>query len=203
MIEMAEKLMVIDMQNDFISGTLANPEAVKIIPAVVAKIEAYKKANKDIYITQDSHNQNYLNTSEGKYLPIEHCLMGTDGWKLNSEIAKALDGYGNVHFINKQCFGFEWWKHYPSIKCGCIELCGIDSDICVVSNGLILKALYPDMRIIVDEECIAGSSVENNQAAINVMKACQIEFPENIVEPVPAPRYVNSAEMNKTHTAVQ
>ena len=159
-------LIVIDMQNDFISGSLGTKEAQAIVPNVKKKIEEYKARGDDIIFTRDTHYDDYLETNEGKHLPVKHCIKGTYGW----QIADGLDVEGSSH-INKLTFGWSHWGY-----CGFkeVELVGLCTDICVVSNALILKALYPEIKITVDANCCAGVTPESHQAALTTMKMCQI-----------------------------
>ena len=182
-------LIVVDMQNDFVTGPLGTPEARLIVSKVEEKIEQYLVWG-DLYynnvedpgvsrviFTRDHHKSNYLKTQEGKFLPIPHCLEGSDG----SLIVGRFEGpatYGvNVDYAEKSTFGYNnWVALFKDIKdIESIELVGVCTDICVVSNALILKSLYPEIPIIVDASCCAGTTPENHQAALQVMKSCQIE----------------------------
>ena len=167
-------LIVVDMQNDFITGPLGTPEARAIVPNVKKKIEEYRKNGYKIIFTRDTHGMFYLNTSEGKKLPVEHCIKDTDGWQIGIEVVPD-----NYEFINKTSFGYAHWKenfpdYYFNSEDDKIELIGVCTDICVVSNALILKATYPKADITVDASCCAGSIPENHKAALEVMKSCQI-----------------------------
>ena len=171
---MKKILVVIDMQNDFVDGALGTPEAVKIVDAVVEKIHSYDREN--IYATRDTHQRDYLNTQEGKNLPVEHCIVGTRGWELNERVAEALEG---AKVIDKPTFGSVKLVHELS-RIGAgedmeIELVGLCTDICVVSNALLLKAAMPEVRISVDASCCAGVTPESHKAALTTMKMCQIQ----------------------------
>lgn len=167
--EMKKKLLiVIDMQNDFIDGVLGTEEAVAIVPNVKAKIEEYKSRGDDIIFTRDTHQENYLETNEGKHLPFPHCIEGTHGW----EIADGIDIPDVLH-INKPTFGWMLWNTH-GITATEIELVGLCTDICLVSNGLILKATFPNANITVDATCCAGVTPESHSAALETMKKCQI-----------------------------
>lgn len=159
-------LIVVDMQNDFISGPLGTKEAQAIVPNVKKKIEEYKARGDEIIFTRDTHDENYLETNEGKHLPIEHCIDGTYGWQIADglEVADSL-------YINKYSFGYQHWKYYSFES---IELVGLCTDICVVSNALILKSTFPNIDITVDASCCAGVTPEKHKAALEVMKSCQI-----------------------------
>lgn len=159
-------LIVVDMQNDFIDGALGTKEAQAIVPNVKKKIEEYQARGDKIIFTRDTHTMNYLTTNEGKHLPVEHCIFGTDGWK----IADGLE-VENCTYVDKPTFG---WIHWGSHDLEEIELCGLCTDICVVSNALILKAVFPEVNITVDASCCAGVTPESHQAALTTMKMCQI-----------------------------
>lgn len=163
---MKKTLIVIDMQNDFISGSLGTPEAQAIVPNVKKKIEEYKARGDEIIFTRDTHQNNYLETNEGKHLPVEHCIEGTHGW----QIAEGLE-VPNCSYIDKPTFGWMHWAHHAFEE---VEILGLCTDICVVSNALILKAMYPETNITVDASCCAGVTPESHKAALTTMKMCQI-----------------------------
>ncbi len=164
---MANKtLIVVDMQNDFIDGSLGTKEARAIVENVKKKIAQYQDRGDEIIFTRDTHKENYLETSEGKNLPVEHCILGTDGWN----IAEGLEVPG-CKYIDKPTFGFVDWKDMSFDE---IELVGLCTDICVVSNALILKATFPDVPISVDGSCCAGVTPSTHAAALETMKMCQI-----------------------------
>ena len=162
-------LIVIDMQNDFIDGVFGTPEAVEIVPKVRQKIEEYDAREDAIIFTRDTHLEDYLETSEGKHLPVKHCIMETHGWQIADGLKVPCGRY-----INKPTFGWTDWKSLKFEDEDEIEIVGLCTDICVVSNALIIKAMFPDVNITVDASCCAGSSVENHKAAMQVMKSCQI-----------------------------
>ncbi|MBE7013498.1 MAG: cysteine hydrolase [Ruminococcaceae bacterium] len=163
---MKKTLIVVDMQNDFIDGALGTGEAVAIVDNVKAKIENYRKSGDEIIFTRDTHGENYLETSEGKKLPVEHCIKGAYGW----EIAEGLCEEGDT-IIDKPSFGWTGWGDYNFDE---IEIVGLCTDICVVSNALILKATFPDVPITVDARCCAGVNPATHKAALETMKMCQI-----------------------------
>lgn len=165
---MKKTLIVVDMQNDFISMALGTKEAVAILPAVKAKIEEYKNAGHEIIFTRDTHYENYLETPEGKKLPVPHCIKGTKGW----EIAQGLYTEG-AKIIDKPNFG---WPHWNEEDLQEVELIGLCTDICVVSNALIIKASFPDATVKVDKTCCAGVTPESHNAALTTMAMCQIEI---------------------------
>ena len=163
---MKKTLIVIDMQNDFIDGALGTKEAQVIVPNVKQKIKEYKARGDRVIFTKDTHYDHYLKTNEGKHLPVKHCIKGTYGWDI-------VDGLGNPgdECIEKGTFGYTDWAYRGFEE---IELVGLCTDICVVSNALILKAMYPDIDITVDASCCAGVTPETHKAALTTMKMCQI-----------------------------
>mgnify|MGYP003308767845 CR=1 FL=1 len=167
-------LIVIDMQNDFIDGALGTPEAQAIVPKVKKKIEEYISRGDKVLFTRDTHyRHHYLDSLEGKNLPVEHCINGTGGWMIERSLQEFVRIYdGNV--VNKYTFGYPDWKERLGWVNGPIELVGLCTDICVVSNALILKANFPETEITVDASCCAGTTPENHKAALQVMKCCQI-----------------------------
>ena len=170
-------LVVVDVQNDFVTGALGNPDAQAAIPAIKEKIATYL-ANDDIIIyTRDTHQEDYMETGEGKYLPVPHCIKGTDGWKLNDEVAAALSGKEYTE-VEKITFGSVKLPELVRAAAGdedfTVELIGLCTDICVVSNALMLKANFPEMDMFVDSACCAGVTVESHEAALTTMKMCQI-----------------------------
>ncbi len=171
---MKKFLVVVDMQKDFVDGSLGTAEAVAIVPNVVKKINEF---DGDIFVTYDTHFDNYMNTSEGKKLPVPHCIKGTDGWKLDANVAQALQGKTYTE-VEKITFGSVDLPDMIFKAAGdedfSIELVGLCTDICVVSNTLILKANYPEKEITVDASCCAGVTPESHNAALATMKMCQI-----------------------------
>ena len=168
---MKKTLIVIDMQNDFIDGALGSEEAKKIVPRVMQKIDQYRYEQHDIIFTADSHNENYLSTSEGKALPIKHCITFTDGWKIHPKLNTT-----DSRILIKSTFGYIEWSRFYDFDFTTVEIVGLCTDICVVSNALILKNMFPDAKIIVDASCCAGTTPEKHKAAIEVMKSCQIDI---------------------------
>lgn len=171
---MKKILVVVDIQNDFVDGALGSKEAVAIINNAGRKIKDF---DGDIFVTLDTHGENYMNTQEGKRLPVPHCIKGTDGWKLNAEIEKALEGK-NAVFIEKPTFGSQKLAELISEKykdeAFSVELIGICTDICVISNALTIRAYNTECDITVDSSCCAGVSPELHDAALTVMKSCLI-----------------------------
>lgn len=162
-------LVVVDMQRDFIDGALGTTEAVAIVPNVAKKIQQYREGNHQIIFTRDTHQSNYLDTQEGRKLPVVHCIEGTKGW----EIAAELEVKPEDTIINKVTFGHVWDKDI--IKGDEIELVGLCTDICVISNALGLKAVLPEIAIKVDASCCAGVTPQSHLNALEAMKMCQIE----------------------------
>lgn len=174
-----KKLVVVDMQNDFIDGSLGTKEAVQIVDNVKNKIGEYNPS--DVYVTLDTHGPNYLNTQEGQNLPVEHCIKGTYGWQLSPAIEEMLE---DAHVFEKPTFGStdlaETLKElagedYPDGEGIEIELVGLCTDICVVSNALLIKAYLPEAEISVDPSCCAGVTPESHEAALATMRMCQIK----------------------------
>ncbi len=171
---MKKILIVVDMQNDFIDGALGTAEAVAIVNNAVEKIRGFEGA---IFATFDTHFENYMETAEGRKLPVAHCIKGTNGWELNEKIAEAL-AEKNFTQVEKLTFGS---VDLPDLVIKAadgddfeIELVGLCTDICVVSNALLLKANFPEAEITVDASCCAGVTVDTHNAALATMKMCQI-----------------------------
>ena len=177
-------LIVVDMQNDFIDGALGTPEAKAIVDNVVKRIE--DSEDEIILFTKDTHQENYLETKEGEKLPVVHCIEGTQGWELNEEVKKAWEEKENTiistklreNTFCKPVFGsvelIEFLKFY-----GCvleeIELVGVCTDICVISNAIMIKNALPEVEVRVNGSCCAGVTPVSHQEALNVMKMCQID----------------------------
>lgn len=164
-------LIVVDMQKDFIDGSLGTKEAEAIVPAVVKKIREWDGI---VVATRDTHQPDYMQTQEGRFLPVEHCIEGTDGWQINPDVQQALDER-NAQVINKPTFGSVALS-MMLMQCGVteIQLVGLCTDICVVSNALLLKANMPEVPISVDATCCAGVTPEKHEAALETMRSCQI-----------------------------
>lgn len=171
---MKKILIVVDMQKDFVDGALGTKEAVAIVGNVVRKIENFKG---DVIVTYDTHPENYMETQEGKNLPVAHCIKGTDGWRLDSKVQSALDKR-EYKVIEKPTFGSTELPEYIKAKYNPgeieIELIGLCTDICVVSNALLLKANFLETKISVDASCCAGVTVDSHNAALTTMKMCQV-----------------------------
>lgn len=172
-------LVVVDMQHDFIDGSLGTPEAQAIVPNVKKKIDEAVKNGDLIIYTRDTHFENYLDTKEGKKLPVEHCIYQTDGWQIPNELMTPST-YKNTEILDKFTFGSSelpvlLHSNNMALSCDEIELVGLCTDICVVSNALLLKAaFYESMDISVDATCCAGVTPETHEAALKTMEMCQI-----------------------------
>ena len=187
-------LVVVDMQNDFITGPLGTPEAQAIVPKVAEKIKRYKENGDVVVYTMDTHYPDYRETMEGRKLPIPHCIKLTDGWLIHPDILEAAGNTYNKSVIEKETFGSK--RLTPSMRAtkyyklrameyvddeeydsdfSMIEVVGLCTDICVISNAMILKSEFPDTPIIVDSSCCAGVTPESHQRALEAMKMCHID----------------------------
>ncbi len=169
-------LIVVDMQKDFVDGSLGTKEAVGIVDNVAAKIEGFDGR---IFVTLDTHRPDYLDTAEGKKLPVPHCIKDSEGWHLDKKVSDALAGK-TYRIIEKGTFGS---TRLPEEIAGLvregeteIELVGLCTDICVVSNALLLKAHFPELPISVDASCCAGVTPRTHEAALETMRMCQIDI---------------------------
>lgn len=170
---MKKILIVVDMQNDFIDGSLGTSEAVKIVPNVINKVEQYSQNEHIIYYTKDTHFDDYLSTPEGKNLPVKHCIKNTNGWNIPDHIYK-----NGCKIVEKYTFGsVDLFNELNELKddIESIELIGLCTDICVISNAMLAKAYFPNIRIIIDSACCAGVTIESHNKALDVMRMCQIE----------------------------
>ena len=164
-------LIVVDMQNDFITGSLGSDMAIAIVKNVKSKIEGF---DGKVIFTRDTHLENYADTQEGRKLPVEHCIKGTDGWAICNELSQYAESV-----VDKPTFGS---MELPGILSDYgepveeIELCGLCTDICVISNAMILKAAFPEAVVKVDASCCAGVSAQSHENALNAMRAVQIEI---------------------------
>ena len=169
-------LLVIDMQNDFIDGALGTPEAVAIVPNVREKIRSFDGT---VLFTRDTHGENYMETQEGKNLPVPHCIRGTEGWQIRPE----LEELRVTEPIDKGTFGSdELGKILRDLNdedpIGTITVIGLCTDICVISNALLAKAFLPEVPIEVDASCCAGVTPESHENALKAMASCQIRIVE-------------------------
>lgn len=166
---MKKVLIVVDMQEDFVTGSLGSEMAQAIVPNIKNKIKEYEDRGDVVLYTQDTHYDHYLETNEGKHLPVKHCIFGTSGW----EVVNELNNENYTHVL-KETFGYTNWDLFIDDDVEEIELVGVCTSICVVSNVLILKALYPEMNITVDASCCACVTPESHKAALETMKMCQV-----------------------------
>ena len=176
---MKKILIVVDMQKDFIDGSLGTKEAEAIVQKVKEKILSYPK--EDVYATLDTHKEDYLSTQEGKNLPVSHCIKGTEGWQLDSALQVLIladhffekPGFGSLELANAMKALYQESK--SKRQDFSIELVGLCTDICVVSNALLLKAFLPEVPISVDSRCCAGVTKEKHEAALETLRSCQVE----------------------------
>lgn len=172
-------LLVIDMQNDFLNGALRNEEGIKIIPNIVKKILEYKGKNYLVIATRDTHEENYMQTQEGINLPTMHCIKDTEGWQIDDDINKVLN---DSLIFDKPTFGSLELASYLREKyldLGSdleIEMVGVCTDICVISNALLIKASLPEAHITVLKELCAGVTINSHNNALEAMKMCQINI---------------------------
>lgn len=165
-------LIVVDMQKDFIDGALGTAEAVAIVPNVIEKIKQYESSDNLVIYTKDTHLENYMDTREGRHLPVPHCIKGTEGHEIPDEILRGHD-----LIIEKPTFGSVELVHYlENIEFDEVELIGLCTDICVVSNALLIKARFPEREVSVDSSCCAGVTPATHEAALTTMKMCQINI---------------------------
>ena len=169
-------LIVVDMQKDFIDGSLGTPEARAIVPAVAERIAQAREAGETIVATLDTHGEDYMQTREGRWLPVPHCIRGSEGWRIPPKLMALLEG---CRLVEKPTFGstelpelIRWMADGAEPR---IELIGLCTDICVVSNALLIKAALPEADIAVRRDCCAGVTPEKHEAALQTMRSCQIE----------------------------
>lgn len=165
---MKKLLVVVDMQNDFIDGSLGSAEAVKIVDNVKNLIVGY---DGDIVFTRDTHGQNYLSTREGKNLPVEHCIEGTTGWEISEKLP-----YGGKKIFDKPTFGSTELGEF--VRAGGyekVDVCGLCTDICVISNAMLVKAFAPEADVTVIADCSAGVTPAQHDAALDALAPCQIK----------------------------
>lgn len=179
-------LVAVDLQNDFIDGALGTKEAQAIVPFVVEKLKHINRDETLVLFTKDTHYYNYMDTLEGKMLPVPHCIENTDGWSIKKEISSIVDGVPGMvcstgKIINsriyKNTFGSDVLRDFLIENSGVIEeveFIGLCTDICVVSNALMARQALPNTKIIVDASCCAGVTPETHKAALITMKMCQI-----------------------------
>lgn len=169
-------LIVVDMQRDFVTGALGSAEARAIVSAVVEKLDSFDGT---VLFTKDTHHADYLTTQEGRKLPVEHCIEGSDGWELIPELQRFADARDTGCVYKKETFGSltlaETLRAENEKKqISSIELIGVCTDICVVSNALLIKAYLPEVPVLVDAGCCAGVTPEKHESALETMRSCQI-----------------------------
>ena len=174
---MKKLLIAVDLQNDFISGALGTAEARKMLPRAVQKIRDFSG---EVFFTLDTHGEDYLDTAEGRKLPVPHCIKGTDGWRLAPEIAALAANVPQDHIVEKPTFGSAELPAriaatFPGEELE-IQLIGICTDICVISNAMILKAYFHEAAISVDSSCCAGVTPQSHATALKAMEACQLDI---------------------------
>ena len=169
---MKKAIVVVDMQKDFIDGALGTKEAQAMLPRMEAKLSAAQAAGTKLVFTMDTHGEDYLATQEGRRLPVPHCIRGTEGWEIAASLQPFVRAAAAV--VEKPAFGS---TELPALleDCDEIELVGLCTDICVISNALVLKAFYPEKKISVDASCCAGVTVESHEDALRAMKMCQVD----------------------------
>lgn len=172
---MNKYLIIVDMQNDFVTGALGTKEAQEIVPALCEKVNSFEG---NVWFTRDTHEENYLETQEGKMLPVRHCIKGSEGWEIVPELRMYQQEH-NCPVYDKGQFGSPELaaalkKEYDTGNVEQVELAGVCTDICVVSNALLLKAYMPELPVTVDASCCAGVTPEKHQAALETMRSCQV-----------------------------
>lgn len=172
---MEKLLVIVDMQTDFIDGVLGTEEAKAIVPSVVKKI---KEWDGDMVCTMDTHFDDYLDTQEGKKLPVPHCVINTDGWMINDQICVAVkESEKNVRTFAKYTFGsMEMAEYVKNAGYDYIEFVGLCTDICVISNAMLVKTMVPEAKIVVDSTCCAGVTPNSHNNALEAMKMCHIDI---------------------------
>lgn len=169
---MKRLIVVVDMQNDFVSGALGSLEARAIVPVVKELLSCEREGGSFVVFTQDTHGEDYLDTQEGKLLPVLHCVKGTQGWEIVPELASSAR---NAKIFEKGTFGSVSLAEYVKEQgFGDVVLCGVCTDICVVSNALLIKAFNPETTVRVQAKACAGTSLGNHEAALSTMRSCQI-----------------------------
>ena len=173
-------VIVVDVQNDFTYGALGSPEASDAIPNIIDQLSSLEKHDIVIF-TRDTHGKHYLDTQEGKNLPVPHCIYGTEGWEIVESVQKAVAPTQHPVFVNKPIFGsynlIDMIADYiDAYSVDEVEIFGFCTDICVISNALMIKSAFPEMKITIRENCCAGVTPEKHAAAIEVMKSCQIDI---------------------------
>lgn len=171
---MKKAIVVVDMQNDFVTGALGSPAAAAVIPGIAAFLEANAASENpaDVFFTMDTHGEDYLQTQEGRKLPVPHCIRGTDGWKICPGLAPFAE---KARVIEKPVFGS------PELGAalrgyGEVTLTGVCTDICVISNAMVIRAFSPETAVKVAASLCAGTSAENHENALKALRCCQAEI---------------------------
>ena len=177
---MIDILIVVDMQRDFVSGALGSKEAQAIVPAVAARMQRAHEEGTPIVLTLDTHDEDYMDTREGRHLPVPHCIKDSDGWQLNDRVSEALIGRECGYItLEKSTFGSVELPFLVSEAAAgedfSVELIGLCTDICVISNAMLLKAFLPEAQVMVDAACCAGVTPESHANALKAMAMCQVE----------------------------
>ncbi len=166
-------LVVVDMQNDFIDGALGTGEAVGIVPKVAERIRDFEGK---VYFTRDTHGEDYLDTQEGRNLPVKHCIRGTAGWQIRPELEMIRPGTKiDKPSFGSQALGLALLEEHEREPIGSVTFVGLCTDICVISNALLVKAFLPEVLIIVDASCCAGVTPDRHSVALEAMKCCQVQ----------------------------
>lgn len=168
---MKKVLIVVDMQNDFVTGSLGSEAAQMAAKNIAEHINEYDT----VIFTRDTHGSDYLDTLEGKLLPVPHCIKDTEGWEIIPELINGVFNVKNLYVVDKNTFGTFIWENIPVDEDATIEICGVCTDICVVSNALIMRAFHPNQKIECHKDWCAGTSIAAHEAALEVMKSCQIK----------------------------
>lgn len=170
---MKKYLIVVDYQNDFVTGSLGFKKAEQLDDRIAEKIEKYRSENWEIVFTFDTHEENYLNTNEGRNLPVAHCIKGTDGHKLYGKTANMLKQSDKCFY--KPSFGSsELFEYLKAEKFDIVELCGVVTNICIISNAILAKTALPEAEVSVDSLCVASNDDSLNKSALDVMQSLQI-----------------------------
>lgn len=170
-------LFVIDMQVDFLTGALANEEGQAIVGRIAEKVKAYQDAGDYVFFTRDTHGEDYMETQEGRNLPVPHCIEGSDGWQIIEGLRELAEP---ENILDKPAFGSlelpKWVYKKTDGNFDEMEFCGVCTDICVISNAMIMKAAFPEITVSVDSSCCAGVTPESHQTALDAMEACQMKI---------------------------
>ena len=167
-------LIIIDAQNDFAYGPLGTKEAREAIPRMKKVLDRYLQSGSHVIFTRDTHTKEYEFSQEHQFLPVEHCMIGSDGWQIVDEL--SVETSENIDIVNKLHFGYDYWDLYCLDDCNTITIMGFCTDICVITNALLLKTHFPEVQIYVLADCCAGTTPEMHEKALDVMRSCQINI---------------------------